>query len=83
MSKLTKDTTIGEILKNYSNAQDVLKGFGMHCFACPMSQMETIEQAGAVHGLDIDFMMEKLNADLIENKVQEKPKRTCCRKKKD
>ena len=55
MSKLTKDTTIGEILKNYSNAQDVLKGFGMHCFACPMSQMETIEQAGAVHGLDIDF----------------------------
>ena len=24
-----------KILKNYSNAKDVLMGFGMHCFSCP------------------------------------------------
>ena len=55
--KVTKDTTIGQILKDYSNAKDVLTGFGMHCFACPMSQMETIAEAGMVHGLDVDFMI--------------------------
>ena len=82
--KVTKETTIGQILKEYSNAKDVLSGFGMHCFACPMSQMETIAQAGMVHGLDVDFMIEKLNQDLVANKEEaEKPKRKCCRTKKD
>ena len=82
--KVTKETTIGQILKEYSNAKDVLSGFGMHCFACPMSQMETIAQAGMVHGLDIDFMIEKLNQDLVANKEEaEKPKRKCCRTKND
>ena len=59
--KVTKETTIGEILKNFSNAKDILTGFGMHCFGCPMSQMETIEEAAAVHGVDIDLMVEKIN----------------------
>ncbi len=79
---ITRETTIGEILKKYGNAQEVLTGFGMHCFACPMSQMETIEQAGMVHGHDIDFMLKKLNEDLVEVK-EEKPKRKCgCKSKK-
>lgn len=72
MSKITKDTTLGEILKNYSNAEEVLTGFGMHCFSCPMSQMETIEEAGMVHGLDADFMVKKLQEDLTPNKPSKK-----------
>ena len=83
MAKISKETTLGEILKSYSNAQDVLKGFGMHCFSCPMSQMETVEEAGLVHGLNVDEMIEKMNADLVENKTEEKPKRRCCRSKKE
>ena len=66
--EITKDTTLGEILKKYSNAEDILRGFGMHCFSCPMSQMETVEEAGAVHGLDVNFMVKKLNEDLIPAK---------------
>jgi len=84
MAKISKQTTLGEILKTYSNAQDVLKGFGMHCFSCPMSQMETVEEAGLVHGLNVDEMIEKMNADLVENKKEEKKcaKRCCCKKDK-
>ena len=84
--KVTSETTIGEILKNFSNAKDILSGFGMHCFGCPMSQMESIADAGQVHGLDVEFMLEKLNADLIPNKEEKKTcaKRTCgCKAKKD
>ena len=83
MANISKETTLGEILKSYSNAQDVLKGFGMHCFSCPMSQMETVEEAGLVHGLNVDEMIEKMNADLVENKKEEKPKRCCCKSKKE
>lgn len=61
MSKITKGTTIGEALKLNPNAEEILQGFGMHCVHCPMSQMETLEEAGAVHGIDVDLMIKKLN----------------------
>ena len=57
----TKDTTIGEVISANSDLTKILEGFGLHCFGCPMSQMETLEQASEVHGIDLDFMLEKLN----------------------
>ena len=43
------------------NVKEILLGFGLHCFGCPMSQMETIEEAASVHGVDVDLMIEKIN----------------------
>ena len=60
--KFTKNLTIGEALKFHDDVEAVLTGFGMHCFTCPFSQMETLEQAAMVHGISIDLMLEKLNA---------------------
>ena len=62
MKKITKDMTIGEVLEINKDAKVILSGFGMHCFSCPMSQMETIEEASMVHGVDVELMLEKLNA---------------------
>ena len=59
--EITKDMTIGEVMKSNENLADVFMGFGMHCFSCPVSQMETIEQAAAVHGIELDFLLKKLN----------------------
>ena len=64
MAKITKSTTIGEALKLNPNAEEILQGFGMHCVHCPMSQMESLEEASAVHGIDIDLMVSKLNENL-------------------
>ena len=61
MKKITKTMTIGEVLEINKDAKTILSGFGMHCFSCPMSQMETIEEAAMVHGVDADLMLEKLN----------------------
>ena len=66
--KITEQTTIGEIVENFENAQTVLEGFGMHCFSCPMSRRETLKDASAVHGIDAKFMIEKLKKDLVEKK---------------
>lgn len=59
--KFTKDLTIEQALKLHEGAEAVLTGFGMHCFSCPFSLMETLEQAADVHGIDIKLMLEKLN----------------------
>ena len=64
MAKITKDTTIGEALKLNPNAETILQGFGMHCVHCPMSQMETLAEAGQVHGIDVKLMVEKLNEEV-------------------
>lgn len=61
MNKITKDWTLGDVINENEELQDVLMGFGMHCFSCPLSQMETLEEAAQVHGIDVDFLLEKLN----------------------
>ncbi len=59
--QITKTTTIGELLKLNPNVSNILLGFGLHCFGCPMSQMETLEEAAMVHGTDIDVMVAEIN----------------------
>ena len=49
---ITKDTIIGDVIKENENAVGILMSFGMGCVGCPSSQMETIEQACSIHGLD-------------------------------
>lgn len=56
-----KDMTIGEVLKQNPNLEEVFLGFGMHCVACPVSQMETVEEACQVHGVEVEFLLKKLN----------------------
>ena len=62
--QFTKDMTIGEILKQDPNLEEVFLGFGMHCVSCPVSQMETVEEASQVHGIDVEFLLKKLNENL-------------------
>ena len=59
--KFDKDTLIGRILEQAPEKADVLLEAGMHCLSCPAAQMETLEEACAVHGIDVDELLEKLN----------------------
>lgn len=63
-AKITKTMTIGKVLSIDENLATILIGFGLHCFGCPMSQAETLEEAAEVHGVDVDIMVEKLNEAL-------------------
>ena len=65
MAQITKDTMIGELLNiNIEAVAPVLFGIGMHCLGCPSSQMETIGEAAAVHGIDADELVNTLNEKL-------------------
>ena len=61
MSKVTKDTRIGELLMIDENVAPILMNIGMHCIGCPASQMETLEEAAAVHGIDADGLVDDIN----------------------
>ena len=64
----TKDMTLGEVLRYNKKNKKILLGFGMHCFGCPVSQMETLEEAAQVHGIDLQILLDKLNGKKITTK---------------
>lgn len=64
MGQVTKDTTIGELLMIYPDAAPILMEIGMHCLGCPASQVESLEEAAMVHGMDAELLLEKINASM-------------------
>lgn len=60
MAEITKDMTIGEILRTNPDIAPVLMNAGMHCLGCPSAQGESLEEAAMVHGLDIDSLMKEI-----------------------
>lgn len=60
MSSITKEMTIGEILRTNPDVAPVLMEAGMHCLGCPSAQGESLEEAAMVHGIDIDDLMAKI-----------------------
>lgn len=61
---INKDMIIGDILRIDTNLAPILMEMGMHCLGCPSAQMESLEDACMVHGVDADEMVERLNANL-------------------
>ena len=62
MAQITKEMTIGEILRTNPDVAPVLMEAGMHCLGCPSSQAESLEEAAMVHGMDISDLMAKIEA---------------------
>ncbi len=64
MAKITKDTIIGDILDIAPATAPIFMSIGMHCLGCPASRGETVEQACMVHGVDVNELLEQLNATI-------------------
>ncbi|HKM00675.1 MAG TPA: DUF1858 domain-containing protein [Sedimentibacter sp.] len=58
---ITKDMTIREVIMAKQEAAEVLMAHGMGCVGCPSAQMETLEEAAAVHGMDLNHLLAALN----------------------
>ena len=61
---INKEMTIAAILNVDVGIADILMESGMHCLGCVMAHGEDIAQACAVHGIDADALVEKINAYL-------------------
>ncbi|MCR4877499.1 MAG: DUF1858 domain-containing protein [Clostridiales bacterium] len=60
--EVNEKTLVGEIVRNHPEAVEVLLSIGMHCLGCPASQMESLEDACMVHGMDPAPVVEAINA---------------------
>ena len=66
MAKVSKDMLIGQLLQIDANIAPILMRAGMHCLGCPSSQMESLEEAAMVHGLDVDVLVNQITDFLGE-----------------
>ena len=62
-----KNMTIEQILGTDEGLADILLASGMHCLGCVMASGENLEQACAVHGIDADELVGRLN-DYLKSK---------------
>ena len=59
--KITGDTMIAEVISINPNAPAILMEYGMHCLGCALAHGETVAEAVAVHGAELDEVLKKLN----------------------
>lgn len=65
--QINKDMLIGELVVMDELIPRMLMGAGMHCLGCPSSQMESLEEACMVHGIDCDDLVSKMN-EILANR---------------
>ena len=61
MKEITKDMLIGDILDADRGTARFFFEMGMHCLGCPASRGESVEEACAVHGVDADELVKRVN----------------------
>ena len=59
---ITKDMKIVEVLQVKPESAQVFGSYGMGCIHCLMAHQETVEEAAAAHGVDVEDMLAQLNA---------------------
>ena len=74
LDKFSIDFLRNQVLKNAYGTDDtviarlpqtapIFLSIGMHCLGCPSSRGETVEEACAVHGIDVDKLLELVNEE--------------------
>ena len=64
---VTTDMIVGDLIVKHPLAAQFLMECGMGCIYYPASQMETLAEACAVHGIDSEEIVDALNDYLIEH----------------
>ena len=59
--KITKEMTIGEVVKKYPKTTFVFIDYGLHCIGCPAALDETVKEAAKVHQIDLEKFLRDLN----------------------
>lgn len=67
MTTVTKDMIIADVLALDPGTAEFFLEIGMHCLGCPSASGESIEDACAIHGADVDQLIAKINNYLAGN----------------
>ncbi|SDZ13234.1 MULTISPECIES: DUF1858 domain-containing protein [Tindallia] len=61
MSKVNESMTIMDVLNMDPGVAPIFMKHGLACLGCPGATMESIADAGQVHGIDVSKLVSELN----------------------
>ena len=59
--QVSKDMIIAQLIQVDPGIVEILFAAGMHCIGCPSSQMESLDEACMVHGIETETMVNAIN----------------------
>jgi len=59
--KITKEMKIIDVVSNFPESAEVFTKYGIHCFGCPFSMIETLGQGASAHGIEVEKLVDELN----------------------
>jgi hybrid cluster-associated redox disulfide protein len=63
MAKVTKEMMICDILEVQPHLEEIFMSHGMPCAGCPGSNLETLEEAAAGHGVSLEKLLKEINEE--------------------
>ncbi len=60
--QITKDMTFAQVMRMHPDVVKVFAKYNLGCICCMGAQAETLEQGCSAHGLDVDEVVNDLNA---------------------
>ena len=70
---ITKEMPIGDVVQKYPETIPVFLQHGLMCFGCAIARFEDIEQGAVAHGIDVDTLVQDLNAAVAQPSTAAKP----------
>jgi hybrid cluster-associated redox disulfide protein len=58
---ITREMTIGDIIRRHPQTIAVFEKYGLDCHDCQIADYEAVEHGASVHKVDIDQLIEELN----------------------
>ena len=57
-----KEMLISDLLNLHEDVGTILMRSGMGCVGCPSARFESLEQASVTHDIDVDAVIDEINA---------------------
>lgn len=64
MAEISAQMTISEVVQKYPSTVEVFMNHGLSCVGCAAARFENIAQGAAVHGIDVEKLVDDLNASI-------------------
>lgn len=58
---ITRDMTIGDVIRKHPETIAVFRRFGLNCNECQIANLEEVEHGAGVHHVDVDQLLAELN----------------------
>jgi hybrid cluster-associated redox disulfide protein len=63
---ITREMTIGQVIRKHPETIAVFKSFGLDCVECQIAAFGSIEQGATVHQVDVEALLAELNKTIGE-----------------